>query len=48
MHSTPAPCQQFGGCPDGKPVKRCMIPDQGHGPWADAMKESWSFFKALP
>jgi polyhydroxybutyrate depolymerase len=44
----PAPCQQYDGCPAGKPVKQCIIPGQGHGPWQGAMKEAWDFFNALP
>ncbi len=46
--TTPAPCQQHDGCPADKPVKWCLIPGQGHGPWADSMKEAWAFFNALP
>jgi polyhydroxybutyrate depolymerase len=46
--TTPQPCEKYDGCPDDKPVKRCIIPGLGHGPWADAMKEAWTFFKSLP
>lgn len=46
--TTPAPCQQHDGCPTDKPVKWCLIPGQGHGAWAESMKEAWSFFNALP
>jgi len=46
--TTPAPCQQHDGCPADKPVKWCLIPGQGHGPWAASMKEAWAFFIALP
>ncbi|HVH45815.1 MAG TPA: PHB depolymerase family esterase [Labilithrix sp.] len=46
--TTPAPCQQVDGCPADKPVKWCLIPGQGHGPWAQAMTEAWSFFSAVP
>lgn len=44
----PAPCQQHDGCPADKPVKWCLIPGQGHGPWGESMKEAWAFFNALP
>lgn len=46
--TTPAPCQQHDGCPAGKPVKWCLIPNQNHSPWAQAMTEAWTFFTALP
>jgi polyhydroxybutyrate depolymerase len=46
--TTPEPCELYDGCPDDKPVKRCIIPGLGHGPWRDAMKEAWAFFESLP
>jgi polyhydroxybutyrate depolymerase len=45
--TTPAPCELFDGCPANAPVKRCIIPNQGHGPWADSMNQAWAFFKGL-
>lgn len=46
--ATPAPCEQYDGCPAGKPVKWCLIPGQGHGIWDNAISESWTFFKSIP
>jgi polyhydroxybutyrate depolymerase len=40
-------CQSFDGCPKGKPVVFCSIPDLGHQVWADAPTTVWSFFAAL-
>jgi polyhydroxybutyrate depolymerase len=45
--TTPAPCELFDGCPATAPVKRCIIPNQGHGPWSESMNQAWAFFKAL-
>lgn len=46
--TTPSPCEQYDECPDDKPVKRCIIPNLGHGIWGQAMKEAWTFFNAIP
>jgi polyhydroxybutyrate depolymerase len=46
--ATPAPCETYDDCATDKPVKRCIIPDLGHGIWSEAMKEAWAFFKAVP
>lgn len=45
--SAPAPCETYDGCPADKPVKWCLIPDQGHGVWPNAVTEAWAFFKSL-
>ena len=46
--TTPAPCETYDGCPADKPVKWCLIPGQGHGPWPNAVAEAWAFFQSLP
>ena len=45
--TTPAPCEQYNGCPNGKPVKICLIPQQDHNIWPDAASESWAFFQTF-
>lgn len=44
--STPSPCETYDGCPTGREVKLCDLPNLGHGPWEKAVAESWAFFKA--
>lgn len=43
----PAPCEQYDGCPGGKPVKICMLPQQDHEIWPNAAGESWAFFRTF-
>jgi len=45
--TTPAPCEAHPSCASGKPVTWCPVPAIGHAVWADAIKTSWDFFKAL-
>jgi polyhydroxybutyrate depolymerase len=41
-----APCKSYGGC--NQPVTWCPVPNHGHEPWSDGMKQAWDLFKALP
>jgi len=46
--STPAECQRYDGCPNGKPVVYCLAPGVTHFPiWNQAVKVSWDFLKSL-
>jgi polyhydroxybutyrate depolymerase len=40
-------CRAYRGCPIGKPVVFCEIPDLGHWVWDDATEASWTFFRRV-
>ncbi|MBX3221091.1 MAG: prolyl oligopeptidase family serine peptidase [Labilithrix sp.] len=43
----PPPCTLHDGCPTGRPVALCAIPNLGHAVWSEAAKATWQFFSAL-
>lgn len=38
-------CRAYRGCPAGKAVAFCQIPDLGHWVWDRAAEASWTFFR---
>jgi polyhydroxybutyrate depolymerase len=45
--TAPAPCTQHAGCPAGRPVVWCEIPELGHRLWSEGASASWAFFQGL-
>lgn len=41
-------CEDYAGCPAGKPVRYCSDPNWGHGILNNAFDLEWAWFKALP
>jgi poly(3-hydroxybutyrate) depolymerase len=45
--TTPASCVAYGGCPVGKPLELCFVPNVNHEPgWSEALPKTWAFFQA--
>jgi polyhydroxybutyrate depolymerase len=46
--STPTICEKYNGCPAGKQVSFCVVPNQPHSPmYKDAAEHTWNWFKTL-
>jgi polyhydroxybutyrate depolymerase len=46
--STPAMCEAYDGCDQGKPVVFCVVPNQPHYPlYGSAAADSWAWFEKL-
>lgn len=46
LHNDGDPCQSYNGCPDGKKVEWCPVPNSD-GPWQGSMRVSWNMFSSL-
>lgn len=47
LHDATPECAHHDGCPAGKPVVLCSVPNLEHALWSEAGETAWTFFRAL-